>query len=183
MAAGGLISSTLGGFANLQFGWVKLVIIGSALMLVGGAVLAGYLYVTDLQKSVIQLTANNTVLEANNAQLTNSIETQKETIDVLNAHYDRASEISKNTANELANSRLRINTLEQKLSEHDIGFLSANKPKLVEKVLNNATEDLYRCFEIASGAPLTQEELDATKPSQVNTQCPHLANPNYQEAK
>jgi len=34
-------------------------------------------------------------------------------------------------------------------------------------------------MEIASGSPLTEEELAATKKSQTNTECPRLANPNY----
>ena len=40
-------------------------------------------------------------------------------------------------------------------------------------------DNANRCMEIASGSPLTEEELAATKKSQTNTECPRLANPNY----
>ena len=36
-----------------------------------------------------------------------------------------------------------------------------------------------RCLEIASGSPLTAQELAATKKSEANNECPDLANPNY----
>ncbi len=36
-----------------------------------------------------------------------------------------------------------------------------------------------RCIELASGAEHTEDELKATKKSQINPECPALANPNY----
>ena len=36
-----------------------------------------------------------------------------------------------------------------------------------------------RCIEIASGAELTEAEKNATKKSEINTECPSIANPNY----
>ena len=36
-----------------------------------------------------------------------------------------------------------------------------------------------RCVEIASGAPLTEKEKTATKKSEINSECPSIANPNY----
>lgn len=73
----------------------------------------------------------------------------------------------------------RVNDLEEKLSKHEIGMLAENKPGLVEKVVDNGTKDVLRCFEIMSGSPLTEDELNATKKSQVNTSCSDIANPNY----
>jgi hypothetical protein len=37
-------------------------------------------------------------------------------------------------------------------------------------------------LEIASGSPLTEKELAATKPSEINRECPAIANPNYKPA-
>lgn len=73
----------------------------------------------------------------------------------------------------------RVQILEQKLSEHDLGFLAESKPSLVEIIIDKGTKDVLRCFEIESGSPLTQEEINATKPSQINNSCPDIANPNY----
>lgn len=77
------------------------------------------------------------------------------------------------------NSQKRVNTLEEKLSEHDLGQLAQARPGLVEKIINDASNEVARCIEILSGSPLTEEEINATKPSKINSECPDLANPNY----
>ena len=63
-------------------------------------------------------------------------------------------------------------TLEEVQTQKDA--LQGDKDNL-EKKLQNAN----RCIEIATGSPLTEEELAATKKSQINGECPSLANPNY----
>lgn len=73
----------------------------------------------------------------------------------------------------------RVDNLEIKLKEHDLAYLAANRPKDVEKIIDKATENVLRCLEIASGSPLTEDEINATKRSQINGECPDLANPNY----
>ena len=40
-------------------------------------------------------------------------------------------------------------------------------------------DNANRCMEIASGSPLTEEEIAVTKKSKANLDCPRLANPNY----
>ena len=65
----------------------------------------------------------------------------------------------------------------------DIGKLAEVKPRLIQRVINKATKNAKRCMEIAAGAPLTENEINATKKSQTNTECPALANPNYVEEK
>jgi hypothetical protein len=40
-------------------------------------------------------------------------------------------------------------------------------------------DEANRCIEIATGSPLTESEINATKKSQINGECPSLANPNY----
>ena len=76
------------------------------------------------------------------------------------------------------NTRLR-----DLLSKHDLSFLAQKKPGLIENRVNKGTANSSRCFEIASGAPLTRSEREATKPSQINSACPELANPNYKVTK
>ena len=73
----------------------------------------------------------------------------------------------------------RVENLEEKLSEHDLNYLATKRPGLVEKVIDKATENVLRCLEIASGSPLTEDEINATKRSEINSECPDLANPNY----
>ena len=73
----------------------------------------------------------------------------------------------------------RNRSLENRLSRHDIGASGVAKPSLTEKILNNATKNAQRCLEIFSGSPLTEKELSATKPSEINNECWRTANPNF----
>ena len=73
----------------------------------------------------------------------------------------------------------KFNKLNAAGDRRDIGALSVNRPKSIEKILNKDEVHERRCFEIIGGSPLTEEELNATKKSQINTVCPESANPNY----
>lgn len=73
----------------------------------------------------------------------------------------------------------RVDNLERKLAESDINYLASRRPGLVENVVDKATANVLRCLEIVSGAPLTEDEINATKPSKINSECPDIANPNY----
>jgi len=73
----------------------------------------------------------------------------------------------------------RNRALENRLARHDIGAAGVAKPGLTEKVLNNATKNAQRCLEIFSGSTLTEKELSATKPSEINNECWRTANPNF----
>ena len=68
---------------------------------------------------------------------------------------------------------------ETKLQRHDLGQLAYNKPGLVVKIINKASNNANRCIAIATGSPLTEDEINAVKKSQINGECPSLANPNY----
>ena len=50
---------------------------------------------------------------------------------------------------------------------------------VIEKIINNATDNSQRCFEILTGSPLTEKEKNASKKSEINPECPSIANPNY----
>ena len=82
---------------------------------------------------------------------------------------------------ETANRNLneKFNKLNAAGDKRDIGALSVTRPKSIERILNKDEVHERRCFEIIGGAPLTEEELNATKKSKVNSVCPELANPNY----
>ena len=143
----------------------------------GVLLLAGtlaYKYYNDTQLAIQTLTANN-------ARLEEAIKLSEQAVKSLQNDYERVTMEFERTQQEFSDSRSRVDELENKLSEHDIGFLAEKKPGLIENVVNNATVNLNRCFEILSGAPHTEAELSATKPSQINKECPGVANPNYRE--
>ena len=73
----------------------------------------------------------------------------------------------------------RFNKINGKGEVRDIGKLAIERDKSVERVINNASKKAMRCVEIAMGAELTEAERNATKKSEINAECPSLANPNY----
>lgn len=140
------------------------------LMLGGGA----YKYYTSTQNTIMQLTENNATLKSNQIELEGAIESANETITYLqdNARQIREQyEVAQRQLNEIRqqNSRLR-----DRLSEHDISALAEAKPELVERIINNASDEALRCFELLSGAPLTDNERNAENGQKFNSECPWI---------
>ena len=63
--------------------------------------------------------------------------------------------------------------------KRDVGKIAVEKPKVLERIINKGADNAARCIELASGAEHTEKELKATKKSQINPECPDLANPSY----
>jgi hypothetical protein len=133
-----------------------------------------YAYYTNTQETIKDLTVDNVRLEQ-------ALESSERTLDEMETNYSKLEETFEQTESDFQDSRNRVRNLEEKLSRHDLGSLAVNKPVLVERVIDKATRNINRCFEILSGAPRTPEELAATKPSEINAECPGIANPNYTE--
>jgi len=120
-------------------------------------------------------------LRENNAKLLMAVQENEKTIKSLRDSASRMQSVLTETNKKFQKTREENNRLKEILSRHDIGYLASRKPKLVEKIINKGTDDAGRCFEILSGSPLSQSELNATKPSQINKICSNIANPNYKK--
>ena len=147
------------------------------LAIVGALALAGFMaykYYTDTQLEIKTLTANN-------AKLEDAIKLSEQAVKSLQNDYERVTIEFERAQGEFNSARTRVDELEKKLSDHNIGFLAQERPGLIENVVNKAAVNLNRCFEILSGAPHTEAELSATKRSEINPECPGVANPNYKE--
>lgn len=121
------------------------------------------------------------VLLQEKIQLEVALDLQQKTIESIRKDIDAQRIILQDTYRKFDIARQEAQILADKLSKHEIGQLAIQKPKLVENIINKATQEAYRCAEIASGAPLTLEERSATKKSQINNSCTSLANPNYKD--
>ena len=121
----------------------------------------GYWYVQKLQKDNAILKANQVKLETAVAESNQVIEQQSKDLKKIRSTLKEVEEL---------NDRLQEdkNSLNKRLGKHDIGNLAENKPGLVEKIINKASDSAARCVEIASGSPLTEEELNGTP----NRECP-----------
>ena len=124
--------------------------------------------------------------EANNAKLLDSVSEQQAVIEQQQKDFTAILEANKELeeknrvlAKEFAALDERFNKINGKGEVRDIGKLAEERSKSVERVINSATKKAMRCVEIAMGSPLTEKEKNATKKSEINTECPSLANPNY----
>ena len=131
-----------------------------ALVLLAGAG-GGYLYVNKLQKDNAILKTNQVKLETAVAESNQVIEQQTKDLKQIRSALKEIEEV---------NAKLQADrdALNKRLGKHDIGNLAENKPGLVEKIINKASDSAARCVEIASGSPLTEEELNGTP----NRECP-----------
>ena len=121
----------------------------------------GYWYVQKLQKDNAILKSNQVKLETAVAESDQVIEQQSKDLKKIRTTLKEVEEL---------NDRLQADkdSLNKRLGKHDIGNLAENKPGLVEKIINKASDSAARCVEIASGSPLTEEELNGTP----NRECP-----------
>ena len=130
---------------------------------------------------VMKLRSDNAILEANQIKLELSIESQKKVIAKQKEDFTKILQANKKM-NKLVNALQKdIDALDKRFNKgaRDFGKLAVNKPKLVEKLINRGSDRAGRCIEIAGGSPLTEKVLLATKKSEINTECPSIANPNY----
>lgn len=140
------------------------------------AILGGgaYYYYTTTQNRIEALVENNATLEANVQTLQNANETNLNTIDQLQENYAEAQENYSKLQGRFQDIRSQNNELRERLGKHDLGALAEAKPELVERIINNASKEALRCFELLSGAPLTQNERNAKNARQFNSECPWL---------
>mgnify|MGYP001158950706 FL=1 len=158
-----------------MLGQIKLVIFFLFLSSIGGAIW----YVQHLK-------AENEILTLNNEKLNGAVEQQQALIQQQLRDIESKTaineQLTKNNAKLTADLNLaneKFNKVNASGDRRDIGNLALSKPKSIERIERKREQQRARCFEIAQGSPLTEEEINATKKSQINAECTNIANPNY----
>ena len=149
---------------------IRLFLIG----IVATAIAGGGFYVVKLQKDNAILKANAIKLESAVAEQQTLIENQKKDFEEILDANKKMNEIVSVLKKNLEDLDKRFNK-----KNRDVGKLAIAKTKSIERITNGASALATRCIEIASGSPLTEAEKNATKKSEINTECPSIANPNY----
>ena len=126
-----------------------------------------YWYYNDTQERM-------TILNENNAKLETAVQISEQAVESLQADYEKANQELGELNEKFSNIRKQNKTLSNKLGRHDLGNLAENKPGLVEKVITKASGKANRCFELISGAELTEKEKEATNGKSFNSECPWL---------
>ena len=130
---------------------------------------------------VMKLRSDNAILKANAVKMEEAISDQQELItqqkndfkDILAANQ-KMNELVSVLKKDLDDLDKRFNK-----KNRDVGKLAIAKTESIERITNGASALATRCIEIASGAELTEKEKNATKKSEINRECPSIANPNY----
>ncbi len=139
----------------------------------------GFLHYKTVKADLETAKANNLILEQ-------SVEGQKAVIEQQKADFSSilAANATLKKQNQVLQQEFaaldeRFNKINAQGEVRDIGKLAEERPRSVERVINSASAKAIRCVEIAMGSPLTEKEENATKKSQINSECPSIANPNY----
>jgi chromosome segregation ATPase len=138
------------------------------------ALAGGGYYVMKLQK-------DNEILKANAIKLESAISDQKTLIENQKKDFEAILTANKEMNELIGKLKTDFADLDKRFNKknRDVGLLAIERTKSIERITNAASVKANRCIEIASGSPLTEKEINATKKSEINTECPSIANPNY----
>ena len=164
-----------------MFGGTTAAIRMIAVLIIVAICAAGLWYVTGLR-------ADLAISEQNSKKLTDAVEQQEAAVAQMRQEQQQIRDANNqlNTTIQLQNKDLT--NLQDRFTQNaagqkrDFGKTAAARPEALERAVNRGTQNALRCLEIASGSPLTESEKAASKPSEINRECPAIANPNYKPA-
>ena len=153
-----------------MFGQIRMFI--TLLMVIGIA--GGGMY-------VFKLRADNAILKSNQLKLEQSIESQTKLLEQQKKDFDAILESNKKLNELIQTFKKDLEDLDKRFTKknRDVGKLAIDRTEAVERIINKGAKNAQRCIELASGAEHTEEELKATLKSEINPECPSLANPSY----
>ena len=130
---------------------------------------------------VMKLRTDNEVLKANHVQLEQGLQEQKKLLEQQEKDFNAIMESNKKLNKLVQTFKKDLDELDKRFNKNkrDIGKLAIEKTKAIERIVNKGGDNATRCLELASGAEHTEAELKATKRSEINPECPALANPSY----
>ena len=158
------------------------IIIGLSSIAIAIGLLAGAGWYVYKLKSDLEISIRDT------QTLSDAVIEQQKTIAKLELDQAAIRKATNDIANKTIAQDKEVAALAKKFttsansSQRDFGQIAAAKPGLVQKAVNAGVVEASRCLEIASGAPLTETEKNATTITEINKACPSMANPAYTPA-
>ena len=152
------------------FGQVKMVF--TIIVLLGLAGAGAY---------VLKLRGDNAILKGNQVKMEQALETQTKFIEQQKKDYEAILKANQEVNKLVGNLKKDIDDLDKRFNKgtRDLGKTAMERPEAMERIVNKASDKALRCVEIAGGAKLTEAENTATKKSEINSECPAIANPAY----
>lgn len=127
----------------------------------------GYVYYTETQKTIA-------ILNENNAKLEVAVQSSEAALESLQSNIKAMQEENDRINKEYSNIRKQNGLLASKLERLDLGAAAVVNPEGIGRAVNRGTVNAGRCFEILSGAELTDEERNAEDAESFNKECPWL---------
>jgi chromosome segregation ATPase len=137
----------------------KIMIFLAILTFVGTVVGGAFFYYKDSQATIAALNQQTVTL-------TQAVDQQKDAIEAMEQSIRDQAAIREDMMKEVESARKDVEKLQTKIASHDLKLIASEKAELLEKKINRATNDVMRCFEIATG--------DAILPDEKNNQCSDL---------
>ena len=138
---------------------------------------------------VMNLKADLAISQENSRRLQEGIQEQQALMKQMTEDIAKIQDINRELTETSNKHRAEVDALSKKFSQdakgqpRDFDQFAKEKPELVERLVNRGTKNAMRCLEIASGAPRTEAELAAKTASEINKECPAIANPNYKASQ
>jgi len=161
-----------------MFGGTTAAVRAIAALIVVVIVAGGIWYVTGLRADLAVSQENSRKLvEATQKQEAAIVQLRQEQQQIRNANQQLSTTIQLQNR-DLTNLQDRF-TQNAAGEKRNFGRTAAARPEALERAVNRGTANALRCLEIASGSPLTDAEKAASNPSEINRECPAIANPNF----
>jgi chromosome segregation ATPase len=130
---------------------------------------------------VMKLRADNATLKANQIELERGIESQTKLLEQQKKDFNAIMESNKKLNALVLTFKKDLDDLDKRFNKkkRDFGKLAIQRTEAIERIMNKGSKNAKRCVELASGAERTEAELKATRKSEINPECPSLANPNF----
>lgn len=148
------------------------------LLFLGGV---GMFYVSRTQTQLSELQETTQILRSANEEFRSAnqrlINTNRTTTNTLQSLQQQNQDL-RATYTELLDRfeqiQLDADAVSERFEDSDLEAIAIARPELLTRIINNATENSIRCFELLSGARLTEDEQNATTPRDFNSECPEL---------
>ena len=130
---------------------------------------------------VMKLRSDNAILKVNQIKLESAVADQKQLIENQKKDFEEILKSNQEMNKLVGALKKDLDDLDKRFNKknRDFGKLAIEKTKVIERIMNKGSVNAQRCIEIASGAELTEKEKNATKKSEINPECPSIANPSY----
>lgn len=135
-------------------------------------VAGGIYYISDLKAALA-------VSQMNEQKLEDGIKAQNELLEAMKKDIAAIQKANEELRAENEKQKKDVDALAKKFDKRDFGIFSLTNTQKAQELIDRGVKNALRCLELATGAPLTEEEKNAPSPIEANRECPALINPSF----